>query len=187
MTQSFSETSAHRIARLLERVGRLMRARESAGDLNPAQWEALRFLGRANRFSRRPTTVAAWLASTKGTTSQTLLALERKGLITRVRDDGDRRGTQLELSEQGRELAAQDPLQALTQSMSRLPPLHAAALSQSLVHILADLAGPDGLQGFENCHTCLHFRDVGSTCLRFLETLSPAETHELCAFNEPAS
>ena len=61
----------------LERLARLMRAREHEDGLNPAQWEALRFLSRANRFSNAPGALTRYLGATKGTVSQTLMALER--------------------------------------------------------------------------------------------------------------
>ena len=178
---------AARIARLLERMGRLARARESGSDLNPAQWEALRYLVRANRFSRRPSAVALWLASGKGTTSQTLMALERKGLLTRTPDGRDRRGTRLELTDLGRAMAAQDPLADLSRAIAKLPPLHAAALSQSLAHILADLAGPHARPRFETCEGCRHFLDTGPACQRFDATLDDEDMHATCAFSEPKS
>jgi DNA-binding MarR family transcriptional regulator len=179
------EGPATRIARLIERMGRLARARESGSDLNPAQWEAIRYLARANRFSRRPSAVAHWLASGKGTTSQTLMALERKGILTRQPEGRDKRGTRLDLTERGRELAGRDPLADLSRSIARLPPLHTAALSQSLVHILADLAGSQVRSGFESCQTCRHFNASDSACLRFQSPLNAGETSATCAFSEP--
>ncbi len=47
-------TKAQEAAELIDRLERLVRASEQAGDLNPAQWEVLRYLARANRFSRTP-------------------------------------------------------------------------------------------------------------------------------------
>jgi DNA-binding MarR family transcriptional regulator len=181
------EGPAARIARLIERMGRLARARESGGDLNPAQWEAIRYLARANRFSRRPSAVAQWLASGKGTTSQTLMALERKGFLTRQPEGRDKRGTRLDLTERGRALAEQDPLADLSRSIARLPPLHTAALSQSLAHILADLSGPQARSGFETCQTCRHYSVPDSTCLRFRSPLNEDEIGAACAFSEPGS
>ena len=70
-----------RLPDLLERIGRLLRSvRHRNERLNPAQWEALRYLGRANRYSRTPTALTHYLGATKGTVSQTVIALERKGL-----------------------------------------------------------------------------------------------------------
>ena len=71
------------IAWPLERLTRLMRAGEHEGGLNPAQWEALRYLSRANRFSNSPIALTRFLGSTKGTISQTIKALERKGYIAK--------------------------------------------------------------------------------------------------------
>ena len=42
---------ALKAADLIERIARLMQAEEQKGPLNPAQWEALRYLAKANRFS----------------------------------------------------------------------------------------------------------------------------------------
>ena len=73
------EDSGSNAAVMLERLARLMRVAEHDGDLNPAQWEALRYLARANRFSNSPAALTRYLGATKGTISQTLMALDRKG------------------------------------------------------------------------------------------------------------
>ncbi|CAH2394963.1 hypothetical protein [Mesorhizobium ventifaucium] len=53
-------------AHLIDRLERLARSGEQSGRLNPAQWDALRYLARANRFSRTPAALANYLASTRG-------------------------------------------------------------------------------------------------------------------------
>ena len=62
----------------LERLSRLIRQQGFHEGLNPAQWEALRYVSRANRFSNSPGALAQYLGSTKGTVSQTILSLEKK-------------------------------------------------------------------------------------------------------------
>ena len=79
----------------LERLARVMRAREHEGGLNPAQWEALRYLNRANRFSNSPGALTRYLGATKGTISQTLMALERKGFIAKAERPGEKRSVSL--------------------------------------------------------------------------------------------
>ena len=54
----------------LERLARLMRAKEHEDGLNPAQWESLRYLARANRFSNSPGALTRYLGATKGTMVQ---------------------------------------------------------------------------------------------------------------------
>lgn len=91
-----------RVADLIERPGRLADTLQRSGGLVPAQWEALRYLSRANRYSRHPGALAAFLGATKGTVSQTVIALERKGLVVRSDDPRDRRSVQIDLTEAGR-------------------------------------------------------------------------------------
>lgn len=178
-------TASMKAARALERVGRLLRERENETQLNPAQWDALRFLASANRFSRAPAAVAAWLATTRGTASQTLLALERKGLVTRSAEDRDRRSVRLDLTEAGRRALERDPVADLAAAIARLPPLHAAALGQALARILDDLLAGSRRPAFGSCDGCDHARDAGgvgptSLCARFGAPIPPEERQSLC-------
>jgi DNA-binding MarR family transcriptional regulator len=92
-SDSLPSDRAARAVDLIERMGRLLRASDHASGLNPAQAEALRYLLRANRFSRTPAALAEYLGSTRGTVSQTLLALEAKGWpVGRANVDGGRTG-----------------------------------------------------------------------------------------------
>ena len=50
-----------RVAELIDRLSRLTRELQYVDGLNPAQWEALRFLSRANKYSRTPGAVAQFL------------------------------------------------------------------------------------------------------------------------------
>ena len=183
---SSQNSASIRIAALIERVGRLARAREAV-TLPPAQWEALRFIARANSFSRQPSAVAAWLATTRGTASQTLMALERKGLIRKARHPSDGRITCLEATLAGQMLLEEDPMHKLVEAIARLPPLHAAALSQSLAHIAGDLA-PDGAKPvFAGCAGCRHL-ETGSTarrCRNFAADLSGEEAALACVAHSP--
>lgn len=101
----------------VDRLGRVINALQFAEGLNPAQWAALRFLARANRFSATPGALASYLNATKGTVSQTLIALEQKGLIDRVRCSEDRRVVRLALSAQGLEMLEKDPLERICSAM----------------------------------------------------------------------
>ena len=75
---------------LVERLGNLIRAemRRVIGQegLQPVHLEAMLFLNQANRFSNTPQSLAEFLGLTKGTVSQSLLLLDRRGLIERYED-----------------------------------------------------------------------------------------------------
>src|SRR6266540_3826854 len=93
--------AGRQIVQSLERLSRLMRASEFGDGLNPAQWEALRYLARANRFSNSPGALTRYLAATKGTISQTVIALERKGYIAKANRPGEKRSIILTLTARG--------------------------------------------------------------------------------------
>ena len=97
-------------ANLLERIGRLSRTEEQIGDLYPAQWAVLRYLAKANRFSRIPMAMTRYLATTRGTMSQSIKALERKGYVERQPSETDKRSVLVELTSAGRKQLAHDPM-----------------------------------------------------------------------------
>jgi DNA-binding MarR family transcriptional regulator len=70
-----------RIADLLDRLSILQRSRERSQSLEPTEWDALRFLGMANRYSRQPGAVMQFLGIPEGRISQALAVLEGKRLI----------------------------------------------------------------------------------------------------------
>ena len=146
------------ITLLLERLSRVLHNESHAAGLKPTQWEALRFLARANRFSRSPSAVTVYLGMTKGTVSQTLNALERKGLIRKKTDPGNRRTVQLELTDGALALLQRDPLENLLQSASRLQPAEQRRLATDLGELLRDMLKRRGGRPFGVCKTCRFFQ-----------------------------
>ena len=175
---------ASEIAETLDRLGRAAHALQFVQGLNPAQWEALRFLGRANRYSRSPSCLAEYLGTTKGTTSQTLRALETKGYVTRCRDCNDRRGVSLELTAEGRALLTQDPLQDIERAVAALPGDCATQLAKGLTRVLANIRGRCGQGEFGVCARCNHLVPLGASggaqCGLTSEALSKEEGGQLC-------
>lgn len=96
---------------LLERLSSLTRVwfREHPllADIQPIQLSALLYLARCNGYSNTPLAVADYLGLTKGTVSQSLKALEAKGLISKSQDARDKRSVHLLLTEQARTLLAE--------------------------------------------------------------------------------
>src|ERR1700686_394266 len=83
--------SARETAELLLLVGRLVQTEGYDGEVSPAQWMALRFFARANSFSRTPSAFAEFQATTRGTASQAIKALEASGYLVRQRSHADER------------------------------------------------------------------------------------------------
>src|SRR6266852_6983244 len=82
---------ARETAELLLQAGRLVQAEGYDGELSPAQWMALRYFARANQFSRNPSAFAEFQATTRGTASQAIKALEAGGYLVRRRSKADGR------------------------------------------------------------------------------------------------
>lgn len=177
------------LAGLLGRMGRMARGLQYAEGLNPAQWECLRFLASANRYSRTPSALAAYLGSTKGTASQTVIALEGKGLLRRVRDGGDRRVTTLEVTEGGDALLNRDPLLTLTRALAGLPHDVAQSLVNGLTRLEDELAERRGWRSFGFCAKCGHYcaadSDSPAWCGMLRMELDVEDIHRICVGFQP--
>lgn len=148
------KTSSH-IVDLIERLGRISRGARHADGMKPAQWEALRFLANANKYSRTPGALADFLSSTRGTVSQTLIALEKKGLIVRTASKGDGRVKQLELTSEGRAIVVRDPLNTLEDVLKGIDDKQ--GLAESLEKVLKGVIVQNGNHRFAACDGCRHF------------------------------
>ncbi|MEN0105559.1 MAG: MarR family winged helix-turn-helix transcriptional regulator [Pseudomonas sp.] len=93
---------------LLERLASLsriwFRQNPLLAELQPIQLSALMYLARCNHYSNTPLGVTDYLGLTKGTVSQSLKALEAKGLISKSQSERDKRSVHLVLSDAAREL-----------------------------------------------------------------------------------
>jgi DNA-binding MarR family transcriptional regulator len=188
------KTDGRMIVWPMERLARLMRAREHDDGLNPAQWEALRFLKRANRFSNSPGALTRYLGATKGTVSQTLIALERKGHITRALREGGRKSISLSLTAKGIETLARDPWADLARAAEDLGGKTKRRLQRGLAELLEQELGRSGIASFGVCSTCRFFRERGRNddakgphlCMVFEEALTEADASRLCHEHAPA-
>lgn len=115
--------------------------------LKEVQWMALRYLARCNGMSDQPSAVAAYLVTSPGTISQSLLALERKGLVSKTRDG---RTVHVSVTDAGRELLAQGigGVSLAHDDMSVDLDLFAALEAAYLARV--------GVPTFGGCATCVH-------------------------------
>ena len=60
-------TTPEAIANAVNRLCRIAHSLQFAHGLNPAQWDALRYIARANKYSTTPGNLAEYLGTTKGT------------------------------------------------------------------------------------------------------------------------
>ena len=176
----------------LERLARLMRSREHDDGLNPAQWEALRYLGKANRFSNSPGALTQYLGATKGTISQTVMSLERKGFISKSAREGQKRSVVLELTPTGKEVLTRDPWKLLAEGVDDLGNKTRRRLARGLRELLADELTRGRLKSFGRCASCRFFREKGRNldergphqCMLFDMPLSASDSQRICVEHE---
>jgi len=107
--------------------------------LNPAQWAALRYFAQATPSARSVVAFARYHGTTKGTASQTIAALLKKGYLERHRSERDRRTVSVILTEPGRIVLANDPLNELAVAIAGLSDSHHKAMAEGLDQLLRTL------------------------------------------------
>ena len=177
---------------LVERLGNLMRTElRKAGSeesLQPVHLQALIYVSKANRYSNTPQALADYLGLTKGTVSQTLLLLDRRGLIERFEDDVDRRVVRLRLSSAGEQfLGESQPALAWQNATRNISPNRirnaTSALREALVTLQVDNEGTV----FGECNSCSWCQKLSQRiyrCGRMGDRLSGPETRKICRIYE---
>ncbi len=156
---------------LLERLGNLLRvdARRTAmpEGLQPVHLQALDYLRQANRYSDTPQALVEYLGATKGTVSQSLLLLHRKGLIERHADEKDGRVVRLRLSPAGKRLLLKQPAQEnLLAALSGLKTEEINTGVAILRKLLTSAQHQQAGKSFGVCQTCQLFLDEGDKSYR---------------------
>src|ERR1700733_12669023 len=94
--------SARETAELLLQVGRLVQAEGYDGGLSPAQWVGPPSFARATPSPRPPSAFAEFQATTRGTATQAIKALEAGGYLVRQPCKTDGRSVSLRLTSKGK-------------------------------------------------------------------------------------
>ena len=170
---------------LLERLGALIQqsVREDAArhGLLPIHLQVLHYLANANRYSDLPIAIADYFGITRGTISQTLAVLERKGLLTKKPDALHGKRVHLKLTPAGESILDGSWAERLDSALQALPP-DSARLDASLRSVLLALQRINRQHAFGICRQCAHFNveENGGRCGLTGESLAVEETARLC-------
>jgi DNA-binding MarR family transcriptional regulator len=181
-------------AELLLRLSRAALGEGFVEALTSAQWMALRYFKRANRFSRTVSAFAEFHATTRGTASQTVKGLVDQGYLTRTASDTDGRSARIDLTDKAKAILARDPFEAMVEAAEALPTHHRGRLVKILERMLDNVARQRGRPSFGTCSFCAHLRcDAGCEaarqpyrCQLLNEPLSAADTEQICISFAPA-
>lgn len=155
---------ADRLQDGLERLAGLNRVEQwrAAGalGLNPTQLMLLHLLGRPGLENLRVQDAARELGLSQPTVTDSLLALERKGLIARQSDSEDRRAVRNRLTREGRQaLATMRSGMVLTgTALAGLSGPEQATLLHLLIKMIGTLLEDGRMPMQRMCVTCRHFR-----------------------------
>jgi DNA-binding MarR family transcriptional regulator len=147
---------ARKTAELLLQVGRLVQAEGYDGELSPAQWMALRYFARANPFSRNPSAFAEFQATTRGTASQAIKALEASGCLARQPSKVDKRSVSLRLTSKGKKTLSRDPFEVLVRAVDSLDAKEKTAMHDALHQVLTTVAASGAHRCFGVCQDCTY-------------------------------
>ena len=187
------EIGGRAAAALLLRLSRAGLGEGFVEALTTAQWMALRYFSRANRFSRTVSAFAEYHATTRGTASQTVKRLIKQGYLARTASDTDGRSARVDLTDKAKVILARDPFEEVVASAAALPAHLRGQLARALERMLGHVAGQRSRPSFGICCFCAHLRhDEGcgnpsSThqCGLLNEPLSAAETEQICISFKP--
>lgn len=181
------------IYELIECMTALIRSEErkkcTEVGLQPVHFQVLNYLSRANKYSNTPAAVANYLGMTRGTVSQSLIILEKKGFIEKVPDTNDKRVVHLHLLPEGAAILKEsrpsdlfNGATAILQS-SDTPPSDANVFQQALTA----LQKANQSQSFGVCKTCRNFseKDGGFFCQLTQEKLSTNDSEQICQEHTP--
>jgi MarR family transcriptional regulator, negative regulator of the multidrug operon emrRAB len=176
---------------LLGQIARTLWFEGTVHGLRDREWMALRFLARANRFSRTPSAVASHVGTTRGTASLFISELERLGYIERKRSDEDKRSVTLNITAQGKKILARDPVNQLVGAIAVLDEDDKTRFRDALRHVLNKSDAAEQSHHTDVCKGCIFLRDdrtgteskpsVEYTCRLFRATITEAETELLCS------
>jgi DNA-binding MarR family transcriptional regulator len=186
MRQSAND-DARELAELLLQLGRAAYAEGADGALSAAQWAALRYFARANRFSRTVSGFADFHATTRGTASQTVKSLVTRGYLERTRSKRDGRSVLFKLTPRARRQMRSDPLDALVRAAGRLDPGALQALTGELRRVGEYLDSERNAAQTGRCEHCGHLLRDGSSfqCGLMDEPLVEKELTEICVRYHP--
>lgn len=148
--------------KLFERISTIIKSEErkryATVGLQPVHGQVLEYLSICNSFSDTLVSVSEYLNLTKGTVSQTIQLLQRKGFIEKQQDKEDRRVTHLKLLPLGQNIIDKfRPVDFFEQAELDVPAIHSSLLTDVLKKTITSLQQTGQARTFGECNSCKYF------------------------------
>ena len=176
---------------LLGQMARILWFEGTKHGLRDREWMALRFLSRANRFSRTPSALASYVGTTRGTASFIIGELERLGYLERQRSATDKRSVTLSVTQQGKKFLVRDPISVLLEPIAVLDDEAKIRFRDTLRHVLDQADAAEQRHHTDVCKRCIFLREDRTatdgkpsaaefSCRLFRAPIAEAEIDLLC-------
>ncbi|WP_441238157.1 MarR family winged helix-turn-helix transcriptional regulator [Bradyrhizobium sp. 930_D9_N1_4] len=175
---------------LLGQMARILWFEGTKHGLRDREWMALRFLSRANRFSRTPSALASYVGTTRGTASFIIGELERLGYLERKRSATDKRSVMLSVTQQGKKFLVRDPISVLLEAIAVLDDEAKLQFRDTLRHVLDQADAAEQRHHTDVCKRCIFLREDRAaadskanaefSCRLFRAPIAEAEVDLLC-------
>ncbi|MEQ1530649.1 MAG: MarR family transcriptional regulator [Methylococcales bacterium] len=172
---------------LIERMAALIRSEERKKctelGLQAVHLQVLNYLSRCNKYSDTPAALSNYLGMTRGTVSQTLLLLEKKGYIQKITDTTDRRMVHLQLLPTGVAILEQaKSTELFNQAAAMLENNATLDYGTVFVTTLSALQKANKSQSFGLCKTCDYFTKTadGFVCGLTKAPLTQSDSEKIC-------
>ena len=176
---------------LLGQMARILWFEGTKHGLRDREWMALRFLSRANRFSRTPSALASYVGTTRGTASFIIGELERLGYLERKRSATDKRSVTLSVTQQGKKFLVRDPISVLLEPIAVLDDETKIRFRDTLRHVLDQADAAEQRHHTDVCKRCIFLREDRTatdgkpsaaefSCRLFRAPIAEAEIDLLC-------
>ena len=151
----------YQIYSILERISELLRVdSRKIGiqySMHPIQMEALHYLSLCNKYSDTPMAVTDYLGQTKGTISQTIKALEKKGCILKQPDSRDKRMTHLLVTSKGKDIIKNSlPTPMFSNALNSFNDTESNEMIFTLKKLLSTMLETNKIKSFGVCRTCIY-------------------------------
>ncbi|MET4346526.1 MarR family transcriptional repressor of emrRAB [Bradyrhizobium sp. RT9a] len=177
-------TAAREAVDLLLQAGNSWYFEGTRHGMRDQEWVALRFLARANRFSRPPSSLAKFVGTTRATVSEMVKRLEAKGYLERKSSGEDKRSVILCITLRGEKILAHDPIAPLVSAIAMVE-LGAPNFRDTLRKVLDRLGTAQHRHHADSCRQCIFLSETSmataeSTCRFFRAAITKEEIDLLC-------
>ncbi|MGH7885800.1 MAG: MarR family winged helix-turn-helix transcriptional regulator [Thermodesulfobacteriota bacterium] len=171
----------------IERISNLISTEEKKFlnplGLQPIHLRVLNYLSISNKYSNTPIAVSKYLGNTKGTTSQSINLLEKRGYIEKLKSMDDKRNIKIALTNRGVSL-----LDLLNNNVDKLcsENIKITDAEKAVMEILKDIQRLNKYKTFGVCHSCKFFttEEIGFRCGLTKEPLYTEEINQICFEHE---